>query len=346
MELGTGGFESQRAKKVYFTLEDGDNVFRILPALGNLAAKNIWSKFYRVEFGYYDSKGKMKVFQCPRVVNFKTKMVEVESAAYLKREKLLKARDLVVDFLKSNPGDQKKENEREKLSGLLRQFNSDGKFYVNAMDLNGRIGLLKLGKTAFDDLKNEMRKLNDAGTNPLAADTGRFFVINKTGQLRDTAYKVTLFKEQKEVALPDGTKVLASIDVVHKLTSDIISRLKEEAFKLDEIYPYVSPEQVERIVNGEAVDIVIPYVRAESQETEAKATTPKTTYAQRADNTNEEEIEREVAEIKASAPKTEAKAEAARPTVINTPVEEKKEKAAAPQEMDDIDALLAQVMNG
>lgn len=357
MELGTGGFESNRVKKVYFTLEDGDNVFRILPAMGNLAAKNIWSKFYRVEFGYYDSKGKMKVFQCPRVVNYQTKMVEVESAAYQRREKLLKARDAVIEFLKANPGDAKKESEREKLNTMLKQFNSDGKYYVNAMDLNGRIGLLKLGKTAFDDLKNEMRKLNDTGVNPLSAETGRFFVINKTGQLRDTAYKVTLFKEKKQFTMPDGSSVLADVDVAHKLTPDIISRLKEEAFKLDEIYPYVTPEQVERIVAGEAVDLVIPYVRPGTSETETKTYAPKTTYAQRADNAPDEtSIEKSVAaleannfstataEIKIEAPK----AEIARPTVINTPVEApiKTAAKASVTNDDDIDALLAQVMNG
>jgi hypothetical protein len=357
MELGTGGFESNRVKKVYFTLEDGDNAFRILPAMGNLAAKNVWSKFYRVEFGYYNTKGKMQVFQCPRVVNFQTKMVEVESAAYQRREKLLKARDAVVEFLKANPGNAQKESEREKLNTLLKQFNSDGKFYVNAMDLNGRIGLLKLGKTAFDDLKNEMRKLNDTGVNPLSADTGRFFVINKTGQLRDTAYKVTLFKENKQFLMPDGTSVTGQVDVVHKLTPDIISRLKEEAFKLDEIYPYASPEQVERIVAGEAVDVVMPYVRAGSTETEAKTYAPKTTYAQRADNAPDEAaIEKSIAaletnnfgtttaEIKIEAPK----AEIARPTVINTPVEAPAKVAAKASVTndDDIDALLAQVMLG
>ena len=363
MELGTGGFESTRAKKVYFTIEDGDNVFRILPAMGSLAAKNVWSKFYRVEFGYYNSKGKMQVFQCPRVVNYQTKMVEVESAAYQKREKLLKARDMVLDFLKANPGDAKKESEKEKLSALLQQFNSDGKFYVNAMDLNGRIGLLKLGKTAFDDLKNEMKKLNDSGINPLSADNGRFFVINKTGQKRDTAYKVTQFKEQREITLPDGSKVMAALDVVHKLTPEIISRLKDEAFKLDEIYPYITPEQVERIVAWEFVDVVIPYVRAGNNE-ETKTTTPKTTYAQRADNAvDEAAIEKSVATLENNnfgANNTENKTATlsavtnavVTPTTVTANVETKSAQVAAKinvapaaQSEQDIDAMLAQIMN-
>ncbi|MHA1675946.1 MAG: hypothetical protein ACTSU6_02095, partial [Candidatus Njordarchaeales archaeon] len=70
-------------KKV-FKLKDGDNVYRILPPLGKLADAGRYSQYYRVEWGYKNSKGQNRPFQDCRVVNRSNNMVEVESPSHLK----------------------------------------------------------------------------------------------------------------------------------------------------------------------------------------------------------------------------------------------------------------------
>ena len=85
-------------KKTYFKLKDGDNVYRILPPMFDLAEKGVWTKYYAVEYGYYNTQGKMRPFLACRVVNKKTKMVEVESPSYLYRQQLKAAYDASIEL--------------------------------------------------------------------------------------------------------------------------------------------------------------------------------------------------------------------------------------------------------
>lgn len=250
MELGKAKYGS--GKKV-FKIQDGDNVFRILPPMGKLAKSGKWNQYYRVEWGYKNSAGKNRPFQDVRVVNFDTKMVEVESAAHLRREALkAKLTELVAEFRK----DPKNETLKQQLldtKEAVKRFNLDAKYYMNAIDLNGQIGLLKVGSRAFKALKVEIDKLRKKGIDPLSVENGRFFNFNRsnaTGNFQDTAYQVTVFKENVQV---NGETL--ERDKVHKLDESIISRLSEEAFELSGMYPELTAEQVGDIVKNGATAV-------------------------------------------------------------------------------------------
>jgi hypothetical protein len=337
-------------RKNYFSLKDGDSVYRIIPALEmSPGSKPVWHKFYRVEFGYLKSNGRMAPFACPRKVNFKTKMVEVESAAYLKREALKAEKEKIDAAIKANPTHPKiaaLEAKAEDLRETIATFNSDSKVYVNAMNLQGQIGLLKMPKTAFDDLKSEAEKLAKAGTDPLGVENGRFFLISRSGVGRDTNYKVTIYKEKKITKI-EGVDTEVEVPVVSKLTADIIARLESECFDLNALYPTPTPEQVERIVAGEPVDEVMAIEEAASASQESAddimAELDGQDVAQTGSTSRDASVEALLAKADALSTKEEVKAAAVK-------VEEKKEEvkvevkaevaAAIVNAESDLDALL------
>lgn len=248
MKVGKAKYSG--GKKV-FKVKDGDNVYRILPPLGKLADAGKWSMYYRVEWGYKDSEGRNRPFLDCRKVNFQTKMVEVESAAHLRREALKKQKDEIVAAFKA--GNATKEQVQE-ATDLVKQYNQDAKHYLNVISINGEIGLLKIGHKAKLALDTEITKLREKGIDPLSLENGRFFNFhrsNPTGNFRDTNYQVTVYRENVQI---DGKTY--EQEKVHVIDDSIISRLSEEAFELADMYPAPTAEEVERLVveGASAVD--------------------------------------------------------------------------------------------
>ena len=192
MEIGKAKYGNG---KTVFKIQDGDNVYRILPPMGKLARSGKWNQYYRVEWGYKNSAGKVRPFQDVRKVNYQNQMVEVESAAHLRREALKAEKTNLVNALRTTPTDQKLLARVKEVNEDLKRYNLDAKYYVNAMDLSGKIGLLKLGSRAFKALKSQIDELRKTGVDPLGVDNGRFFNFNRsnaTGNFQDTAYQVKI----------------------------------------------------------------------------------------------------------------------------------------------------------
>lgn len=230
-----GGFK----KKNYFKQEDGDVVYRILPPLGDLADKGVWSRYYAVHFGYKNLEGKIRPFVSPLQKNNKTKMIEVPDAAVERlddlKAKLEKAR---------SEGNGPLMAKLNTLVGLKGVYSLDKGFHMNVVDLQGNIGVLKIRYRAKQLLDQEIEKLRDEGVDPLSLDNGRFFVFNRNNKGLDTSFKVSVYTEKLDV--PGVGKV--DRQVVHKLTPEILSRLESEASDLDSIFNKVTSEEVAEIV--------------------------------------------------------------------------------------------------
>ena len=243
MKLGTPKHEQN--KKNYFSFGKDRNMFilRILPPMGQLADKGKWSIFHRVEFGYTGTDGRMKPFLSPRVVNF-DKMVEVESGTYLRREKI-KAQYEAAKAAGNKPLEEQTNN-------LLRKYNQDAKHYMNAIDLNGNVGLFKIGHRGFQALQVAIKKLNASGCEPVGINNGRFFVFSREGKNRDTIYTVEEYKQKKETENGIG-----DFPMPHDITDVILNKLSTDAFELLEVYPSVTIEEENLILSGpEGVDQV------------------------------------------------------------------------------------------
>jgi len=282
MKLGSPKYE--QSKKNYFSFKKNQNTFilRVLPPMGNLADSGKWSLYHRVEFGYTGTDGKMRPFLSPRVVTYQG-MVEVESEAHKRRE-----------TIKAQQAQAKKNGNGalvEQCTKMLQKYNQDAKHHMNVIDLQGNIGLFKIGHKGFQALKAEVDRLRSEGVDPIGVDNGRFFVFNRSGSGRDTLYTVMEYKQKQEISTPTG-KVVAMVDLPHSITDAIMSKLSTDAFELDKIYPTVTPEEERRIVleGATAVDEILGNKKSRSENTSTATNTSsstKTTTTQAASNVTE-----------------------------------------------------------
>jgi hypothetical protein len=232
-------------QKKYFKLKDGPSTFRILPPMeemGNKGKGKDWSKFYKVHYGYKNSEGKLRVFQSTLVVNRKTKMIEVPDAAD-QRIKDLKAK---LEEAKESGNKAVVEKLGKLVSGQKPMYNVDGNHYVNAIDSQGNIGVLKLRHRAMKALEDEIKKLEKKGIDPLSLTNGREFVFTRSGSGLDTSFKVDV--GQEELTIEGVGKV--NRDKVSNISDDILARTDSECADLSKLFKAVSSDDIERIVKA------------------------------------------------------------------------------------------------
>jgi hypothetical protein len=237
MKIGKPKYGGEFVPTKYWKLKDGESTFRILPPIGELADDGIWSMFYRVHYGYRNSFGKMRVFQSSLVTDRASKMVTVPDAAVER-----------IDKLKAELEKAKSSGHAmsiAKLKELLQQYNLDSNHYVNAMDLQGNIGVLKLRHRAKQALDATIKKLNGAGIDPLSPEEGLFLTFTRSGMGLDTTFQVSV--AQREENIPGVGKVKR--DMYHTLTPEIIARLGKEARELGKLFKAISSDDIGRIVS-------------------------------------------------------------------------------------------------
>lgn len=242
VKIGGADGGNKFVKKNQYKLKDGDSTFRILPSLGfkGKEPNGRWAEFYRIHFGFRNSKGEMRVFQSPLVKNYKTKMIEAPDAA-LERIEKLKAE---LEKAKASGNQAATEKLMELVGSKKAKYNLDSNWHMNVVDEQGNIGILKIRHKAKLALDAVIKTLRSKGIEPLGADSGRFFVFNRTGTGLETTFTVTVKTRTVKV---DGYGELQQ-DVVHALTEDVLNRLETEAGELDNLYKKLSSDEVARIV--------------------------------------------------------------------------------------------------
>ena len=245
------GKASYGGKKTFAVKKDVPLVARILPPIGELAAKGKWAVYHAVEWGYKGADGRMKPFLDVHVENRQTKMVEVQSPAYLRRAALVKRKDELVAGLKAGTNTQE---EVAKAVELVKQFNLDKKFYVNVKTISGEMGVLKINYKLKQALDAEIKVLRGKGIDPLSIENGRFFTFsstNATNQLQDWMFTVQEYKQT--VQHPELGPVEAPL--VDVLTQDVIDRIEGECSELNKLYKTVTAADVQAFIEEGAVAV-------------------------------------------------------------------------------------------
>ena len=248
--------------RTWFKLKDGSNgPYRILPPMGNLADDGRWSVFYSIHYGYKNSEGKMRTFQSPLLKNRKTKMIESPDAA-LDRITQLKVK---LDEAKKAGNQEVVAKLLELVGGKKSRYNLDNNHYMNVVDTQGNVGILKIRHRCKLALDAEIKKLRDAGVEPLDPETGRFFTFHRSGMGMDTVYSVSVYK--KKIRIENYGEV--EQDVVHTIDDELARRcitqnkdgsfFYREAGRLDSLFAKPTSAEVERNVReGEkAVDEIL-----------------------------------------------------------------------------------------
>jgi len=230
------GFTNHRT--TYFDLENGDNVFRILPPFKSLSKGQYprWSVFWKIHWGYKNEAGQHRPFASPEVYNFKTKMTEVVDEAIVRIGQL--------NALK----------EKSKVSGdtvtfdraveMLKQYRLEKRWFLNVIDRNGTIGVLKIPHKAKEALDLEIERLKNEGANPVGIKNGRFFIFRRSGEKLQTLYQVFTYKEKKEI--PGYGP--AEVEYVSDLSDEVINRMDSEARDLSMLYATPTAQEVARMV--------------------------------------------------------------------------------------------------
>lgn len=263
MKIGKPDVNNKKyAKKKYFSILKGTQVYRILPPMGELAERGIWNTYAAVHFGYRGTNGYLRVFQSPKVVNRKTKMVEVpdEAEEHINRLRATKAQ---LEERQKTSNSPAIEAQIAKIDGELQKFNLEKRFYVNAMNLNGEIGLLKLKmreKNAIDAARKQIEEAE--GIDPIGVE-GAFLTIVKSGDgAQNSVVSVTLNMKSETV----GGKTF-KVPNTHTVTEDLYPRLEKEAFELNKLFVKPTAEEVAEMVKGgpAAVDVVFEKYRTSYQ---------------------------------------------------------------------------------
>ena len=257
-------------KRTWFKLKDGDSTFRILPPMGDAAEDGRWSTYYKIHYGYKNSSGQMRTFESPEVRNRKTKMVDVQDAA-LERINALKAQ---LETAKASNNQELVKKLLNLVGGKKSRYNLDSNHYMNVVDLQGNIGILKIRHRAKLALDAQIKKLRDSGVEPLDPETGRFFTFSRSGNAMDTVYQVSVYKKRITI---EGVGEVEQ-DVVHAITEDVARRCLvknkdgsytyKEAGQLDRLFKKPTSQEVTRIVmEGEkAVDEIFDSKSESAQE--------------------------------------------------------------------------------
>lgn len=252
VKIGKARFGGNNFQRKYFKLKDGEQAYRILPPLGDLADSGRWSMFYNVHYGYKTTDGKQKPFLSPEVRNRTSKAIEVQDAAKERIETL----KLKWEEAKKSGNDSvfKKLND---LVGPTGMYNLDNNHYMNVVDAQGNVGVLKLRHKAKLALETEIKKLNAKNVDPLGIEDGRYFVFTRSGMGRDTTFGVSILKDKLTVA---GVGEVER-DVVHKLDDDLIKRLAAEAGELDKLFKRLTAEEVKKVVEtSDLMTGISPYM--------------------------------------------------------------------------------------
>jgi hypothetical protein len=332
MKIGKARFGSQNQQRKYFKLKDGEQAYRILPPLGELADQGRWSVFHSVHYGYKSSDGKQKPFLTCEVKNRKTSMIEVADAA---KDRITTLKAKLEDAKKA--GNKAVVDKLDPLVGATGMYNLDNNHYMNVVDAQGNIGILKIRHKAKLALEAEIKKLNSEGVDPLSVENGRFFVFTRTGMGRDTTFGVKVLKEKLTVA---GVGVVER-DVVHALDEETINRLSTEAGELGKIFKSLTAEEVKQIVDGSdlmtGVSPVLDKLFGKSSATQTDDTAAAAAEA--------EEAELLQAPTPAPAPQAAASTQAAAPAKAAPKVTPAKTQAASITEMSN-DDFIAALNNG
>jgi hypothetical protein len=329
--FGKSNFGGNNKQRKYFKLKDGEQVYRILPAMGELAESGRWSAFHSVHYGYKNTEGKQKPFLSCEVKNRKNGMIEVADAA---KDRITTLKAKYEEAKKT--GNKAVLEKLEPLAGPTGIYNLDNNHYMNAIDAQGNIGVLKLRHKAKLALEAEIKKLNADGTDPLSPSSGRFFVFTRSGMGRDTTFSVSVLKEKLKV---EGVGVVER-DVVHTLDDDIANRcgkqnadgsfVYKEAAQLETLFKVLTSSEVASIVeSSDLMTGISPALDRFFGKTQAAA------QVMEDDSVDAEEMETAIQ----VAPVTAAAAPAAKAHTAAKPVITPKTQAPAITEMSNEDFL-------
>jgi hypothetical protein len=240
--IGKSVYKRGGNKPNYFYMEPGSNVFRILPPMFSLAPKGQWYKYWAVHKGFVNSAGTYRPLASIEEFDPKTKTIRVHDPVCDKyRENMAKAK-AAKD--KGVPEDKIKEF----LDVYVKPYDTDKKYYVNAVNQDGKIGVLEIPIKLFRQLEALCEEYEAKGID-LTGMKGVFLNFKKVQAYKgdpQTTYSVEIFKEtfQKDDGIYEKPKV-------HEITEAFVVQLESEARDLSTLFKVPTATDLQLLADAE-----------------------------------------------------------------------------------------------
>lgn len=232
------------AKKNRFYLNEGSNIYRLLPPVGDLADTNRLYGYWSVYWLTGDDNKKRPV---------PTLLQKSKDGTIIQRCPIydaLQAKEKQLEALKKDP--VKNANAIEALTAFLKAHSLDKGYYYNVMKPSGEIGVLKIKYKAQQALKALFDQLKTEGIDPInAGEENGIYIDFKTARDERNQFVYTVVKHQKTYRDP-ATKDLISRTERAPLDEAALERVEKEAEDLTKLFKYMSPEQMADLAKFDA----------------------------------------------------------------------------------------------
>jgi hypothetical protein len=255
---GSKKFKTTRSLK-----EDEKLVVRILPPMGSLGEKGVWSVFHKQHFGYgipsFTDPTKIipQPFYCPERMDYRTKTVTQAcpecDEIRLQKEKLEVEK---AEGTKKGLSPEAIKLGTSALANWTRKHNLDAKHYINVKLQDGTFTTLKIpfkAKKALDSLVNDLLNPTQKGkkpVDPIDADQGVWFEISRTGKALQTEYRVAVVNDVVEVEIEGEVMTVEKVKLA-PLTEADARQAEESCFDLSDVgIRRLDVDRIQRLVKS------------------------------------------------------------------------------------------------
>lgn len=245
-KIGGGGGNKEK----YFNINPNEaNLYRVLPPLFSLSESGQFAKYYSVHKIFYKdptnptAKAEFYAFNCIQKINKDTKLIDVHCPFCDMHTEKRRAYDNA-----KKSGQVSEDQLKEFLYQDVLPWQNDKKFYVNAVDEQGKVSVLPLGIKAFKALQGVHKKVYDDYQIDVTGISGIYLDFRKNQAYkgdRDTTYTV-------EPALVRGIGADGKPSLtfkVHELTPEFIEYLKTSARDLSGLYKNITAQDMSILVS-------------------------------------------------------------------------------------------------
>lgn len=222
------------AKKKYFNVKEGTQLYRVLPPYGDLASKGQLAVYWSL-FWLRGSDGRNRPVVSIRRLD-RNKNVVVADPIFDKIEAL----KVSLSYMEKN---QENPMIIEKMKATIQDLNVDKAYYLNAMNPQGEIGILKVRYTAFQALQKRMEELYKEGVDAVNVGPGKgvFFEFKRyKDEKGKTIYEVV--PATKKTRTPEGKLISEYLEA--PIDENVMARVKNEGADLSTLYKARTSEEM------------------------------------------------------------------------------------------------------
>ena len=230
--------------KTWFYLKDNtDNVYRVLPAMFGLARTGQYAKWYAIHRGLRGTNNRQYPFLCIEEADRKTNTITRQCPICNKVSELEGKLELA-----KKSGTVTSEQVKEFNLSQIWPLSQERKYYLNVVNLEGKIGLLAIGSKMFKSLEATCIKWEGQG-----------YDITGTQGVYVNFRVAKAYKGDKEAVHTADVYMQSSPDgsfrpLTHEITPDFVNQLKNDASDLTALFKEIPVEAMALLADAPSIE--------------------------------------------------------------------------------------------